>query len=263
MNSRNRSIVLVSVAIICSGQLTQTALSGQDRALLAEVKLPTTVRATTPAARFAILEERIADNPGRYDLLWKAAEEGASLGASLLDAAGRKEVIARARGYAELASVAEPDGVDGHYWLAVTSGLLAEEEGGRTKIRLAEQAWDESSWVLLVDADHAGAHHLQGRLHAAVMRLNRVLRFLARSLLGGDALSQASWESAEYHLVRAAELAPGDPVNHLEVGMAYMDLDRLDEARAAFDRAASINPRRAADRKHIAQADRMLARIQK
>ena len=90
--------------------------------------------------------------------------------------------------------------------------------------------------------------------HAAVMRLNRVLRFLARSLLGGDALNEASWEKAEYHLGRAAALAPGDAVNHLELGMAYRDLKRRDEARAAFLRAASTPPRRAADRRHIDQA---------
>jgi Flp pilus assembly protein TadD len=91
------------------------------------------------------------------------------------------------------------------------------------------------------------------------MRLNRMLRFLARKLLGGDVLGQASWEKAEYNLRSAAELAPEDAVNHLELGMALRDLDRPEEARQAFQRAALTVPRRAADRRHIQRALTLLA----
>ena len=261
MTSRNRSITLLWAALLSASHSLPLPVSGQEGLVLAEVTLAPTLRATNPALRFAMLEERAALEPERYEVLWEVASEGASFGASMADSDERKEVFRRAREYANRAKTVEPEGIDGRYWLAVTSGLLAEEEGGRTKIRLAEQAWDESTWVLTVDANHAGAHHLQGRLHAAVMRLNRVLRFLARTLLGGDALDQASWESAEYHLAMAVQLAPRDAVNHLELGMAYKDLKRYEEAREAFQAAASITPRRAADRRHVDQARAMLARI--
>jgi tetratricopeptide (TPR) repeat protein len=261
MISTYRTLALVGAALLSVAPPASPPLHGQIPPPPADVTLPPTVRATTPALRLALLEERAELDPDRYQLLWETAREGAVFGASLLDADERKETFRRALAYAERAKAVAPEGVDGRYWLAVTSGLLAEEEGGRTKIRLAEQAWDESSWVLTVDPNHAGAHHLQGRLHAAVMRLNRVLRFLARSLLGGDALNEASWEKAEYHLARAAALAPEDAVNHLELGMAYRDLKRREEAREAFLRAASTPPRRPADHRHIDQALSMLSEL--
>lgn len=199
------------------------------------------------------------DPPTRYDLHWQAAREGVNLGAAEADKETRKEVLRRSLEQAQGAKDLDPDGIDGRYWLAVASGLLAEDEGGRTKIRLAEQAWDESGWILAVDSLHAGAHHLQGRLHAAVMRLNPATRLLARTLLGGEVLGQASWAGAEYHLAKAAELAPQDAVNHLELGKAYRDLGRPQDAREAFLRAVATHPRRPADRKHIRQAEAALA----
>jgi tetratricopeptide (TPR) repeat protein len=250
-------VLSLSAMPVCSG-----ILEAQDFMAMSETPLMPTITATTPTLRFALLEERLLAEPERYEVLWGAASEGARLAASLSDADERKALIIRARGYAERATTRAPDEVEGHYWLSVTSGLLAEEEGGRTKIRLAEQAWDESSWVLEVDPMHAGAHHIQGRLHAAVMRLNRVLRFLARRLLGGDVLGEASWDNAEYHLRLAAELAPKAPVHHLELGVAYMDLDREDEARAAFEDAVSAVPHYPADRRYMARAAELLAELQ-
>lgn len=215
----------------------------------------------SPAERFALLEQRVLTTPQSYAALWEAAEAGAVLGAAQDDRDTRMEIVRRARGYAQEAKAANPQGIEGRYWLAVTSGLLADDEGGRTRIRLAEEAWSEATWVLAVDSAHAGAHHLLGRIHAAVMRLNPVTRFLARTLLGGEVLGRASWERAEYHLKSAAELAPGDAVNHLELGMAYRDLGRRDEAVEAFRRAAETPPWRAADRRHIRQALTMLEEL--
>src|SRR3990172_2673314 len=107
------------------------------------------------------------DSPTPYAARWQAAREEDNLGAAEADKETRKEVLRRALEHAQGAKDLEPDGIDGRYWLAVASGLLAEDEGGRAKIRLAEQAWDESGWILGGDSLHAGAHHLQGRLHAA------------------------------------------------------------------------------------------------
>jgi len=250
--------LMVMAAPIAHTLNAQTFASRAGPQITTPVEAPP-VTAINPELRFDLLEAEVARTPDRYAPLWEAAGEGASLAASLPDKGARREILQRARSYAERAKVIEPEAVEGRYWLAVTAGMLAEEEGGRTKIRLAEQAWDESSWVLEVDPAHAGAHHVQGRLHAAVMRLNRVLRFLARKVLGGDVLGQASWDKAEYHLRSAAELAPEDAVNHLELGMALRDLDRPEEARQAFQRAASTAPRREADRRHIERALALLA----
>lgn len=208
--------------------------------------------------RAALAEERLETAPRDYATLVGAARSVARLTSIRPESDARKALAARARRHALGATSAEPDGLEGHYWLAATSGLLADVEGGRTKIRFAEQAWAESSWVLAADSAHAGAHHIQGRLHAAVMRLNRVLRFLARQLLGGEVLDQASWDAAEHHLRRAAELDATEPAHHLELGLALRDRSRPDEARRAFEAAAALEPRTPADRLYRQRARDLL-----
>lgn len=152
------------------------------------------------------------------------------------------------------------DSTDGeaHYWVAAAVGLQADMEGGRTKIRLAEEAWAAASRALEMEPDHAGAHHIHGRLHASVMRLPWVTRTLARHLLGADVLGEASWERAEYHLARAAALAPDDAVNHLELGLTLRDRGRVEEARAAFQRALDVPGDRPVDRAPRARARALL-----
>ena len=82
--------------------------------------------------------------------------------------------------------------------------LRAAEEGGRTQVGLAQRAHEQARITLTVAPDHAGAQHVLGRLHAAVMRLSRFRRFIAIRILGGKVLSEASWETAESYLAAAA-----------------------------------------------------------
>lgn len=257
----SRKMILVTLSMLAPTAPLAGPTSAQQSRIVVASELRPTVRVITQAERFALLEERALMTPAEYEVLWQAAEAGIGLGAAQTDRETRMAIVKHARRYAQQASALNPQGVQGRYWLAVGSGLLADDEGGKTRIRLAEEAWTEATWVLQEDPRHAGAHHLKGRIHAAVMRLNPITRFLARKLIGGDVLGRASWESAEHHLRAAAELAPGDAVNHLELGMAYRDMDRHDEAVAAFRRAATTPPWRPADHRHIAQATAMLAQM--
>ncbi|MDH5589886.1 MAG: hypothetical protein OEZ37_07545, partial [Gemmatimonadota bacterium] len=128
----------------------------------------------THEAEFRALEQRVSEDSTDARLQAATARAGTEFAAALTDVEAAREALARARGYALRAVALQPEGIEGHYWLAASSGLTADIEGGRTKIRMADAAWKESSWVLERDSLHAGAHHLQGRLHAAVMRLGRI-----------------------------------------------------------------------------------------
>ena len=50
------------------------------------------------------------------------------------------------------------------------------------------------------------------------MDLPRIARFFARRLVGNEALQESSWEDAEYHLARAAELWPDNVLFRLDLG---------------------------------------------
>jgi hypothetical protein len=208
--------------------------------------------------RFAESEARARRLPPQYDLLWDAAHWGAELGAALGNTDEGRAVLRQSILLASEATTTRPDGVEGHYWLAASTGLMADVEGGRTKIGFAEQAWKESARTLALDSLNAGAHHIQGRLHAAVMRLNWLTRTLAKHLLGSDLLRDASWDLAVYHLRRAAELAPGEPVNHLELGLAYLELRRPEDARRAFLAVLATPVRGALDEQYNRRARALL-----
>lgn len=119
--------------------------------------------------------------------------------------------------------------------LAAALGLRADREGGRAKIRAASQLHRELEAVLALDAEHAGANYLMGRLHAGVRRMNTVTRWLATNLLGGEVLKDASWSRAESHLSFAEASAPDVPDYHLQLARLYMDTDRPELARGEVE----------------------------
>ncbi len=152
-------------------------------------------------------------------------------------------------------SVAErPDDIGRRFGLAVVLGSRADIEGGRTKIRAASELYTELEAILEVDPEHARARHLLGRLHAGVKRMNRVVRWVATRLLGGEVLAGASWEAAERHLAFAAEHEPAVLAHHLQLANLYRDTGRperaLDALRPLFER----EPDSALDRAVIDEA---------
>ncbi|MCA9737723.1 MAG: hypothetical protein R3E98_00385 [Gemmatimonadota bacterium] len=116
------------------------------------------------------------------------------------------------------------------YWVAALAALQAETAGTRAKIRLGQEAFAASEAALERDPQHAGAHHVMGRLHAGVLRLSGLTRWVAGRLGLGGLLEQASWESASHHLRRAHELAPRQATYAFELGALL--LSRGDTAAA-------------------------------
>jgi hypothetical protein len=130
---------------------------------------------------------------------------------------------------------ARPDDVGSRYLLALVIGARTEVEGGRTKIRLAADLHEQLVRVLELERSHAGAQHLFGRLHAGVMRLGRVTRFLAVNLLGASALGAASWDEAQRLLEAAATAEPCSPDHHYELARLYQDRGRDELARRELE----------------------------
>ena len=142
-------------------------------------------------------------------------------------------------------------------------GLRAGEEGGRTQVGLAQRAYEQSRLTLTIAPDHAGAQHVLGRLHAGVMRLSRLKRFIATRILGGKALSDASWETAESLLAAAARLQPEVPDHHYELGILYLDTDRPELALKAFEDALACPLSDPSDRAVLANAMERVERLRR
>lgn len=145
--------------------------------------------------------------------------------------------------------------------LAAVLGMRTDIEGGRTKVGVASDLYDELGVVLELDPEHTRARYMMGRLHAGVRRMGGVTRWLATNLLGGNTLKEASWEEAERHLAFAEEHAPEVPDHHLQLARLYVDIGRPDlarrEARHVLDMKASSPLERAAR----AEAEQLAAEL--
>jgi len=141
---------------------------------------------------------------------------------------------------ARAAADAAPDDVEAAYRLAVILGALTDVSDGRDKVNLADEVHARVTAILSLDPDHAGAHHILGRLHAAVMRMGRLQRFLARNLIGGAALRSASWEAARRHLEAAESGDPCIPDHHFQLARLYADRDMPDAARVELEHVRAL-----------------------
>ncbi len=138
------------------------------------------------------------------------------------------------------ASLAEGAGLDTRYLLAAVMGARSEVASGRSKLEWAAAMREQAEAILAEDPSHPGAHHLVGRLHAAVQRLGGVKRFLARHLFGSEVLDGTSWDSALRHLEHAKWAAPCRPEHHFELARLYADVGKPDRARQEVEHVLEL-----------------------
>ena len=174
-----------------------------------------------------------------------------------------KCVLASVEQTAVRAVAAHPDAVEDRYALAVVLGLLADHEGGASKVKAASRMYDQLLRILALAPDHIGAHHLLGRLQAGVMRMDRVTRWIATGLLGGGALRGASWDEAERNLTFAVRGAPFIPDYHFELAHLYEDTGRADLALHEAQLVLAMDPSTAIDGSVPAKAAALVARLQR
>jgi hypothetical protein len=150
--------------------------------------------------------------------------------------------LERLRDSLRLESRADPSGVDALYDLAVVLGRLTEAQEGAAKVRTAQELSEVAGRVLTLEPSHAGAHHILGRLHAAVMRMGRLKRFVATQILGGSALSSASWDAARRHLEAAVRRDPCTPDHLYELARLHSETGDPGEASLLLQELARIVP---------------------
>lgn len=134
------------------------------------------------------------------------------------------------------AAEASPNDAAAQYDLAAVMGARLEYESGRAKMAGAAKVRAQAERVLALAPDHPGASYMLGRIHASILRMSGLKRFLAKQLFGGEALEGASWEKAQALLEVAARADPCVPEHHFELGRVYAA--RGDAAGAAREFAS-------------------------
>lgn len=132
-----------------------------------------------------------------------------------------------------------PDDVDARYRLATVIAVRLELGDG-DEVELASEVHRHAAKIVALDPRHPGAHHMLGRLHAAVMRLSGFKRFLAKTFVGGELLESASWKAARRHLELAEALQPCIPDHHYELARLLFERGRPEDALAEIEHVRSL-----------------------
>jgi len=154
-----------------------------------------------------------------------------------------------------------PDDVEARFGLATVIAVRLELDDGE-EVEMARELHRHAARVVALDPKHGGAHHMLGRLHAAVMRLSGFKRFLAKTFVGGELLDRASWAEARRHLELAEALEPCIPDHHYELARLLFDRGRVEDATAELRHVQALREApggrgRAVARKADALARRM------
>lgn len=214
--------------------------------------------AREPAPALTLLEEPLASRAEDFELLWRAARAAFALGVQEQISVVRDDFYRRAIDYAGQAAALEPERTEGHYWLAASYGRKALHSGVGEKADLAGGIWEEANRVLELNPDHAGGHHVLGKLHFEIADMSGFTRFMARSFMGNSALDGASWEDARYHLERAVELDPAMMVYRLDLARLYKKRDLKEESRAQILALLDLPARSPFDEEMVREARELL-----
>jgi len=205
------------------------------------------------------LQERLETDSLDYGALWRASRAAVVIGIEEEDNREQNQWLDPALNWATRAADVRPGEIDGLYWRGVSSGRRALNAGPSYAVELAQQVYDDAHAILAQDSLHGGAHNMLGKLNYEVMSMSRVKRLVARTFMDKPSLDDTSWEQAEYHLVKAAEVWPDFVLFHFDVGQLYKKRGRREEAVAAYRRVLALPSVHPTDQKLQRQAEEALA----
>lgn len=152
----------------------------------------------------------------------------------------RQVVNLKALEYAERAAELHPSSPGGHMAICVAKGRLGLFMDNKTKVRLAKEAQEAAQLAIEVGPDNDVAHHLMGRWHYEMSKLNVVVRTIVRVMYGTQ-LSSGSKEEALKSYKKAIELAPDRLIHFVEAGRVLAELGLKDEAKVYLEAALEKN----------------------
>jgi tetratricopeptide (TPR) repeat protein len=181
----------------------------------------------------------IAVDPTNYEALWKASRSEIDLAETRAKGAALDVLLTAGQQHAEAAVRARPTHAEGHFSLARALGRRALSVGARDGIRLSRIIREAALAALKIDPMHPGALHVLGMWHAEIMRISGLSRMFARTFLGADIFTQASWDEAQRLLEASVQHDPDRIIHRLDLAGIYADRGDTKRARDLYLRIAS------------------------
>jgi tetratricopeptide (TPR) repeat protein len=192
----------------------------------------------------AVVERALSSDGGNYQWLWRAARVLYYVG----DEASKNEKLGyfqKGIDLAQRAIAAQPNAVEGHFWLGANYGGYSEEKGAFKALQTVKKIRAEMETVLRLNDRYQDG--------AAYLALGEMDRELPR--IAGGSLSRAIMR-----LEQGIKIAPNNLEMKLSLAQAYQEDGRKEDARRQLQdiTSRSINPSRARAERDVQQKARQL-----
>jgi len=192
----------------------------------------------------AIIERALAADSNNYQLLWRAARLNYFVGDSA-SSAEKLRYFERGIEVGKAAVAQQPNGVEGHFWLAANYGGYSEVKGALKALQTVKNIRAEMETVVRLSPSYedAGAYLALGELDRQLPRL-----------FGGN------MKRAISYLEQGLRLAPQNMDLKLALAEAYLDSGRKDDGRRLLQEIVQmpINPARAKEARETQDKARQL-----
>lgn len=202
-----------------------------------------------------------AKDPVTYAELWQAAAVAVDQGEFERDEKVRAALFAKATGYARRAVALNPNDAEGHFHLSRAIGRTALALGPRERTKYGIEVREQALEALRLKPRHPGALHVMGVWNAEIMRLSGFSRAVAKTFLGGQIFSSASWAEAARYLEMAVQVEPDRLIHKLDLARIYRDMGRSADARSTYTAALSTKDADLNDAVYRQQAGDELRRL--
>jgi tetratricopeptide (TPR) repeat protein len=140
--------------------------------------------------------------------------------------------------YAQRAVALAPNESEAHTSVAVSYGKLLPLQGAREQASASQKIKDAVDRALRLDPSNDTALNVLGRWHRVLADVSPIKRAVAPLVAGK--LPTGSNEEAVKALQKAVSLNPKRPMHHIELGRAYAQMDRKEEAREELQRGLAL-----------------------
>lgn len=192
----------------------------------------------------AAIERALTVDAGNYQWLWRAARVYYYVG----DASAKNEkpgYFQKGMDAGQRAVSAQPNAVEGHFWLAANYGGFSEQKGALKALQMVKKIRAEMETVLRLND-----RYQDGGAYLALGEMDRQLPRIVGGNLG----------RAINRLEQGLRIAPGNLEMKLALGQAYQEDGRKEDARRLYQEIANhrINPSRARSEGHAQEKARRL-----
>ncbi len=195
-------------------------------------------------------------NPNSYAVLWRLARLYVRQGVLAEKKREKKALWEKAEECARQATLVNPDGADGHLYLAIALGKNALYSSADKKVQSAWEIKESAEKAVRLRPDEGKAYLTLGVWHRNVATASSFERQFAKIFF--QELPEGNLREAERLLRKAIERNGEDIRHYYELGLTLHELGEHDRARSAFGKAMAMEAKDSQDKELKEDIEKLL-----